>query len=139
MTVCPSCGAVNDEGRWAFDPEIGSRLLSDAKAERETCPGCERIEKGRVDGVVQLEGGFLNDHKEEAMLLIRSISEKKLKKNINSRIFHIEEMDDKLVIETTDRTLAERIGKEFEKAYSGNLTIQWQTGSDFARVYWQRD
>jgi hypothetical protein len=89
--------------------------------------------------VVYLRGDFLHTHREEAKYLIRSVAQKKLRKNIAARIYHIEEKKDEIVIETTDRVLAERLGKEFEKAFSGHLDIQWQHHSDFARVYWTRD
>ena len=89
--------------------------------------------------MVHLRGDFLDTHKEEAKNLIRSVAQKKLHKNIAARIYHIEEKNGEMVIETTDRVLAERLGKEFEKAFSGHLDIQWQHHSDFARVYWTRD
>jgi NMD protein affecting ribosome stability and mRNA decay len=139
MKICPSCYAVCRDGKWTFDEEARERAMKKERWEKVLCPGCERVARGKVDGVVYLRGDFLQSHREEAKNLIRSVTEKKLQKNIAARIYHIEERKNEIIIETTDRTLAERLGKEFEKAYSGHLDIQWQHHSDFARVYWTRD
>ncbi len=139
MKICPSCYAVCENQRWAFDEGKREMAMSTNGWEKQLCPGCERVARGQVDGVVHLRGDFLKTHREEAKNLIRSVAEKKLRKNIAARIYHIEEKGDEIIIETTDRSLAERLGKEFERAYSGHLDIQWQQGSAFARVYWTRD
>jgi len=139
MKICPSCYAVCVDQKWDFDEEVRAKVMKGNGWEKQLCPGCERIAKGQVDGVVYLRGDFLETHRQEAKNLIRSVAQKKLHKNIAARIYHIEESKDEIVIETTDRVLAERLGKEFEKAYSGHLDIQWQYHSDFARVYWTRD
>jgi NMD protein affecting ribosome stability and mRNA decay len=139
MKICPSCYAVCIDQKWDFDEAVRTKAMKSNGWEKHLCPGCERVAKGQVDGVVYLRGDFLNTHREEAKNLIRSVAQKKLHKNIAARIYHIEEKKDEIVIETTDRALAERLGKEFEKAYSGHLDIQWQHHSDFARVYWTRD
>lgn len=139
MKICPSCYAVCINRKWAFDEEAREKAMKGNGWEKHLCPGCERVARGQVDGVVYLRGDFLSQHKDEVKNLIRSVAQKKLKKNIAARIYHIEEKKDEIVIETTDRVLAERLGKEFEKAYSGHLDIQWQHHADFARVYWTRD
>lgn len=139
MRICPSCYAVCVDQRWEFDEAIREKAMKSNGWEKHLCPGCERVARGQVDGVVYLRGDFLDAHREEAKNLIRSVAQKKLHKNIAARIYHIEEKKDEIIIETTDRVLAERLGKEFEKAYSGHLDIQWQYHSDFARVYWTRD
>lgn len=139
MKICPSCYAVCADQKWEFDEKARQKAMKGNGYVKHLCPGCERVARGQVDGVVHLRGDFLNCHKEEAKNLIRSVAEKKLRKNIAARIYHIEEKNDEIVIETTDRALAERLGKEFEKAFSGRLDIQWQHHSDFARVYWTRD
>jgi NMD protein affecting ribosome stability and mRNA decay len=139
MRICPSCYAVCVDQKWEFDEATREKAMKGNGWEKHLCPGCERVAKGKVDGVVYLRGDFLDTHREEAKNLIRSVAQKKLHKNIAARICHIEEKKDEIIIETTDRVLAERLGKEFEKAYSGHLDIQWQYHSDFARVYWTRD
>lgn len=139
MKICPSCYAVCTDQKWDFDEKIREKAMKGNGWEKHLCPGCDRVARGQVDGVVYLKGDFLNIHRDEAKNLIRSVAQKKLRKNIAARIYHIEENKDEIIIETTDRALAERLGKEFEKAFSGHLDIQWQHQSDFARVYWSRD
>ena len=139
MKVCPSCYAVCVDEKWYFDEGLREKGMRSRDWVRELCPGCDRVAKGHIDGVVHLRGGFLARHKEEAKNLIRSVADRKLRKNIAARIAHIEERDDEIVIQTTDQALAERLGKEFERAYSGHLDIKWQEGASFARVYWSRD
>ena len=139
MKICPSCYAVCVDQKWAFDEAKREKAMKGNGWEKQLCPGCDRVARGKVDGVVYLRGDFLKMHRDEAKNLIRSVAEKKLRKNIAARIYHIEEKGDEIIIETTDRALAERLGKEFERAYSGHLDIQWQPGSAFARVYWTRD
>ena len=56
-----------------------------------------------------------------------------------ARIFEIKREGDGLVIETTDEHLAERIGKEVEKAFKGDLEFKWQKKDRFVRVSWQRE
>lgn len=106
---------------------------------KELCPGCERIEKRRVDGIVILQGDFLKRHREDAVNLIHNIAEKRRLKNIAARIFDLVETEGGITVETTDRHLAESIGKEFEKAFHGHLDIQWLKKEEFARVIWRRD
>ncbi|NPV59705.1 MAG: hypothetical protein HPY75_08580 [Actinobacteria bacterium] len=139
MKICPSCYAVCVDQKWDFNEPAREKAMKGNGWEKHLCPGCERVARGQVDGVVYLRGDFVARHREEVKNLIRSVAQKKLRKNIAARIYHIEEKKNEIVIETTDRALAERLGKEFEKAYSGHLDIQWQHHSDFARVYWTRD
>ena len=137
MNLCPKCHAVFDGEKWGYDLEVYDQWKKKG-AKQFLCPGCERIERRRVDGVVSLQGDFIKEHKNEAMNLIKNVAEKKRRKNVAARIFRIEEKKDRIQVETTDRSLAERIGKEFEKAFSGSLDISWLKSEDFVRVNWQR-
>ncbi len=138
MNLCPKCHAIFDGEKWGYDLDVYHEWRK--KGARYTlCPGCERIERRRVDGIVDLRGDFLKEHKEEAMNLINNVAEKKKGKNIAARIFRIRESNQGIHVETTDRSLAERIGKEFEKAFSGSLDISWLKSEDFVRVNWQRE
>jgi NMD protein affecting ribosome stability and mRNA decay len=137
MNLCPKCHATFDGEKWDYNLEVYNRWKKKGVKEL-LCPGCERIERRRVDGIVNLQGDFLKEHKHEAMNLIKNVAEKKKRKNVAARIFRIEESVDGIHVETTDRSLAERIGKEFEKAFSGSLDISWLKSEDFVRVNWQR-
>lgn len=138
MNLCPKCKAIFDGEKWGYDLEVYDQWRKKG-AKQALCPGCERIVRKRIDGVVDLQGDFLKKHKIEAMNLIKSVAEKKKKKNIAARIYKIGHSDAGIHVETTDRSLAERIGKEFEKAYAGSLDISWLKSEDFVRVNWQRE
>lgn len=139
MKICSKCVAVFDGQKWVYDEEEYLRLKERGKAEVALCPGCDRLEKRRVDGVVHLRGGFLKKHREEALNLIRNVAEKKRRKNVAARIFELVEDGKGITVETTDHVLAERIGKEFEKAFSGKLDIKWLKKEEFVRVNWVRE
>ena len=137
--ICPRCMAVYDGQKWFYDEGEHQRLVRTRKAEEMLCPGHERIEKRRIDGVVNLKGEFLKNHYDEAVNLINNIAEKQLHRNVASRVFNMHQNGEGLVVETTEVSLAERIGKEFEKAFHGDLSIQWLQDAEFVRVLWQRD
>lgn len=137
--ICERCSAVFDGHKWYDDPEQHSALAKQAEAHVVLCPGDERIAKRQVDGVVSLKGEFLKDHKDEAINLIRNVSSQHRKRNVAARLLEVKDGDGELTIETTEVTLAERIGKEIEKAFSGDLDIDWLQGASFVRVNWHRD
>lgn len=140
MKLCPQCGAIFDGHRWVPEPdEALMKLAETAHAARQLCPGDLRIEKRQVEGVVTLKGGFLADHQGEIRNLVNRVANHGRARNVAARIFEVHDKNGELEIETTDDHLAERIGKEVEKAFKGDLEIKWQDKNRFARVVWQRD
>ncbi|PKQ27593.1 MAG: hypothetical protein CVT63_07190 [Candidatus Anoxymicrobium japonicum] len=140
MKICPKCGAIWDGDRWT--PEPGKELLARfAKKQRcaELCPGDARIEKRQVEGVVILKGKFLASHSEEINNLLSRVAREGRRRNVVARVLNITRENGNIAIETTDEHLAERMGKEVEKAFKGTLEIKWQKKDAFARVTWQRD
>jgi NMD protein affecting ribosome stability and mRNA decay len=140
MKVCPKCGAIWDGERWV--PEPGDALLREFGKKQhctELCPGDQRIEKRQVEGVVTLKGKFLASHKEEISNLVGRVARDARRRNVAARILQTVEEDDSLMLETTDEHLAEKMGKEVEKAFKGALQIKWQKKDTFARVIWERD
>lgn len=140
MKICPRCGAVYDGHKWV--PEPDDELVKQVKkksAKSELCPGDLRLEKGQVEGVVTLKGSFMREHKEDILNLIGRVERNGRSRNVAARIYEMTEDDGGFSIETTDEHLAERIGKEVEKAFKGDLEIKWQEKDRFVRVTWQRD
>lgn len=140
MKICPRCNAVHDGHRWISQPD--KRLMKSAQrsgAQRQLCPGCLRVERGQVDGVVVLKGAFLQSHLDEIRNVVKRVTRKRRHRNTASRVVDIRQEDGGLIIETTDEHLAERIGKEVEKAFKGDLRITWQQKDHFVRVVWQRE
>ena len=56
--ICPECGVVFVKGRWIWD-----EAPSDAK--KTICPACQRIADRFPVGFIELQGGFLNLHRDE--------------------------------------------------------------------------
>lgn len=140
MKECPRCGAVYDGHRWIPEPDAElQRALKKKSPDEKLCPGDLRLEKRQVEGVVTLKGLFLLDHMEEIKNLINRVAKLGRRRNVAARIFEIVQSDHELVIETTDEHLAERMGKEVQKAFKGSLDIKWQEKDSFARVTWRRD
>ncbi|MBU4301453.1 MAG: ATPase [Actinobacteria bacterium] len=140
MKECPRCGAVHDGHRWIPEPdqEVYSKL-KEKKAEKSNCPGCLRVERGQVEGVVTLKGAFLTDHLDEIKNVISRVEKNRHSRNVTSQILRSSEENGEMVIETCDGHLAERIGKEIHKAFKGNVDMKWQEKDTFVRVLWQRD
>ncbi len=139
LKICPKCSAVFMRGRWQMPDHSNVSTKEEASAEKEICPGCLKLERGIVEGVVHLEGSFFREHSVEVKNLIHRVAENKRHRNVGARIMSVRESEGKLTVETTEHTLAERIGKELEKAFSGDLSLSWQRKDQFVRVNWKRD
>lgn len=139
VKICPRCMAVNDGRKWFYDEGEHARLMRTRRAETTLCPGHQRIAKRRVDGVVTLKGRFLRNHYDEAVNLINNIADRQVHRNVAARVYNLRHDGGEITVETTDKSLAERIGREFERAFNGDLLIQWLQDADFVRVNWERD
>jgi NMD protein affecting ribosome stability and mRNA decay len=140
MRVCPRCGAIHDGHRWIAEPDKEAlSKIAGSKVKKKTCPGCRRIEKGQVEGVVKLRGDFFVEHREEIKNVIDRVEKNRHGRNVMSQIIDSREDNGEMVIETCDGHLAERIGKELHKAFKGNLDMKWQEKDRFVRVLWERD
>jgi NMD protein affecting ribosome stability and mRNA decay len=140
MKKCPRCGAVHDGRRWIPEPdeELSSRIMKEKQGEK-ACPGCEREARRQVDGVVTLGGSFLDNHREEILNVVGRVSRNRRRRNVTSRVLSFRNSPEEIVIETCDEHLAERIGKEIQKAFKGDLEMKWQNRDSFVRVSWLRD
>jgi NMD protein affecting ribosome stability and mRNA decay len=135
--ICAKCSAVFNGERWIFSPSEHLRYR-DIQVRQSICPGCERIERQYIEGVVSLKGEFLKKHKAEALNLIKHIAEEYRNRNVAARIYNLRQEEEGIFVETTHLPLAERIGKEFVKAFSGSLEINWLKDARFVRVTWKR-
>lgn len=136
--ICRQCEAIMTNSHWVYDDIAVSTAKRTHRFEYATCTGCERLAKKRVDGIVTLRSPLLDAHRGDAMNLIHNVAERSHTTNVAARIAGIDERKGQITVTTTDRHLAERIGKEFEKAYSGRLDIKWPKGEEFVRVVWER-
>lgn len=134
-TECKGCGLVFVEGRWAI------KTINKGLVNKEICPACKIIKDKIPFGVCKLEGNFLKDEKNvlEIKNIIKNVEKNVREKRPLQRIMEIEEIDNKIEITTTYDHLARRIGEAIYKAYKGELTLKYQEGERFARVFWKRD
>ena len=131
-TACPECNAVYREGHWQW-------LALPAAPTWELCPACQRIRDDMPAGYVNLEGGFLQEHREEIRALVANISEKEKSLRPLNRIIEVLDTDEGAMhITTTDAHLARAIGEALRHAYQGELKIQHAPDENLARVHWQR-
>ena len=131
-TVCPDCGAVFHAGRWQWGPAPGGAKLV-------LCPACQRIRDDYPAGVVTLAGGFVRQHEEEILNLIRHQEAAEKAEHPLNRIMQIENKGDGLEITTTDIHLPRRIGEALQRAYDGDLDLTFEEDRYFLRVRWSRE
>lgn len=138
MQKCKVCGALQVDNKW-YAPGTYDKKVDDKALEPTICPGDEMLQKGDIKGVVRLSGSFIDDHEEEILNLVRNVAREKLERNISARMFDFEPVKGSSInIETTDTHLAVALGKEVEKAFKGELTIDWLEGASSVRVDWVR-
>jgi hypothetical protein len=128
-TVCSQCGAVFVGGRWTWNaaPAHSHELL---------CPACRRIADRYPAGIIELDGPFFEEHREEILDLIRNVEEREKREHPLERL--MDRGDDGDILTTTGVHLARRIGEGLKRAYRGNLTVKYGEDSEFVRVTWRR-
>ncbi len=137
---CSVCHAVRRNKRWYpewAEPARPSRRAGTVVLER--CPACRKIADGFPAGVVLLGGGFLRDHRDEILKLVRNEERRAMGINPLERIISVTERDGRTEITTTDEKLAQRIGRQVRKACGGTVSYKWSEDSKLLRVEWVRD
>jgi hypothetical protein len=88
---------------------------------------------------VNLEGKFLNEHRQEIRSLLNNIGEKEKGLRPLNRIIEVVDTDEGgLFVTTTDAHLARAIGEALHHAYQGELKVQQAPDENLARVHWER-
>jgi len=132
-TVCEVCGVVFSGGRWQWLPE------TPADAHRQKCPACQRIHDKVPAGFLTLSGPFLDEHRDEIMHLVHNKVEEQKAQHPMKRLMTIEDQQGGGVAFTfTDMHLPRGVGEAIERAYEGDLEIQYTEESGIVRVYWKR-
>lgn len=136
--ICTTCKTVYQQQHWALDPAEYRKLKADPKTNRVTCPACQKIAVGYPEGIVTLSGSYLWEHEEEIRQILKKEENKARAKNPGERVIRKLRDEDKLVIETTEKKLAEHLGRALHKAHRGELNITWSGDPDICRVTWER-
>lgn len=132
-TRCPECAAVYHKGRWSWT------ALADAGAEERLCSACQRIADKCPAGELSLTGEFVMQHKDEIRNLVRNIEALENREHPMNRVIETRELDDGILVTTTDVHLPRRVGTALAGAWEGTLDIHFDEGGYFTRVKWQRD
>lgn len=133
-TVCPRCGLVYHAGRWQAGEEAPPRPVHNSH-----CPACRREIDLYPAGLVNLRGGYLKEHRQEILNIVRNQAASAAAARPLQRIMWIEEGKGNVEIATTNGHLATRIGKAIESACKGDLTIKRGGGDQLVRIYWERE
>jgi NMD protein affecting ribosome stability and mRNA decay len=140
-SVCSRCGAVYANRRWVLGSEAAG-LGADREwspAETVICPACKKTAAGHAGGFVNLTGDFLANHHDEILRLIRNEAMRAAVDNPLGRIMKVDDTATGSVkITTTTEHLAKRLGDAVEKAYGGDLRVDFSHENKLARVYWSR-
>ena len=130
-TRCPDCGAVYHDGRWQWLP-------APAGAHEEICPACHRIRDRFPAGYVTLKGEFFRTHRDDIVHLARNREQHERAEHPLERIMAVEDIDDGVLITTTDTHLARDIGEAVHAAYKGKLDYHYNKEENLLRVLWAR-
>jgi len=137
-SLCTSCKTVYLHKQWSLDPAAYRRLEANPDANWITCPACQKIAAGYPEGIVTLSGSYLWKHEDEIQRILNNEEQKALAKNPFERVIRRLREKDQLVIETTDKKLAEHLGRALHKAHQGELHISWTGAPNTCRVRWER-
>lgn len=132
-TVCPQCHAVFHKGRWTWAAQ------PEQPGGEEMCQACHRTNDNYPAGELTLSGGFVGQHRDEIMHLIRNTEEKEKGEHPLHRIMAIEDDGGDIVVKTTDIHLPRRIGQAVENAYKGAFDFTYDQEGYFLRATWNRD
>ncbi|MBI5559886.1 MAG: hypothetical protein HY883_01250 [Deltaproteobacteria bacterium] len=134
LAVCTGCSAIYHNKRWRL-PEEGEPEAGYVKV---LCPACQKIRDRFVGGYVTLQGGFLKEHKDEILNLVRNKEERARSTNPLERIMEINDKGDTIEITTTTDKFAQRLGKIINKAFSGKVEYKFSDDVKISRVTWTR-
>lgn len=139
MAMCRMCQAVFHNKRWYLRGEIPLKEVRMVHAGLVLCPACRKMRDHFPGGVLTLRGGFLEAHKEE--ILNRAKNEESRAKAVNplERIISIKEEGATMEIHTTNEKLAQRIGREIQRAFKGHVAYHWSRDDKLVRVEWERE
>jgi NMD protein affecting ribosome stability and mRNA decay len=132
-SVCERCGLVFNNGIFEWLDRLPK------KAEKIICPACRKIADKYEGGVVNLEGKFLAQHRDEIVNIIKNTESVEMKQRPLERIIEVITEVDRIEIKTTYEHLARRIGEAIHKAYKGYLTLQYPESEKYVRVRWSRE
>ena len=77
-------------------------------------------------------------YKDQILHLVRNVETRAKEVNPLERIISIKNRKGDVEIQTTNERLAQRIGREIQRAYKGDVKYHWSRDDKFVRVDWDR-
>jgi NMD protein affecting ribosome stability and mRNA decay len=136
--VCKACHAVYEKKRWRFDEAAYAKLSALKQTKAVTCPACAKTHDRYAEGILTLRWPGLSEHRRDVLGLLRKEAARAQDVNPLERIMTIEDDGNELRVFTTNTTLAQRMGREMERAYHGKTHYRWSHRDKLVRVYWER-
>jgi hypothetical protein len=137
--VCKECYAIYEKKRWRFDQAAYAELIAQKRTKAVTCPACIKTRDRYPEGVLTLRWPGLPEHRRDILGLLRKEAARAKEVNPLERIMKIEDERKELRVFTTSNKLAQRMGREMERAYKGKTHYQWGHRDKLVRVYWERE
>lgn len=136
-SVCPECGLLYRDKRWALERREKPRKGEPA-VPAVLCPACRKTRDGVYAGEVLLSGAFLPAHKKEVEAVILHEEARAMEKNPLERIVVSRWEGEGLLIRTTVKKLAQRLGRALHGSFKGRLMVKPGQGGTPTRVWWSR-
>ncbi|MBI3603867.1 MAG: hypothetical protein HY205_05415 [Nitrospirae bacterium] len=137
--ACDVCHAIFEKKRWRFDQTAYEDLMAAKRPKLTTCPACNKIRDRYPEGVLALRWPGLSEHRRDVLGLLRKEETRAKKVNPLGRIMKIEETGKEWLVFTTSTKLAQRLGRELERAYHGASHYHWAHHDKLVRVVWERE
>ena len=136
--ICRMCRSIYHHKRWYLEGEAPLSKDQKARMSLAICPACRKIQDRFPSGIITLTGEFLKTHKDQILHLVRNEEARAKEINPLERIISIKDRRGSVEIQTTNERLAQRIGREIQRAYKGDAKYHWSRDDKFVRVDWHR-
>ena len=130
-SVCPRCSATFHEGRWTW-------RAAPTGTPQHMCPACSRIMDEFPAGYVTVTGEFAHEHRDEITQLIKHCELSEKAEHPLERIMGIADVDDGLLVTTTDSHLARKITERLHRAFKGKMEFRYNKEDNLLRARWSR-
>jgi len=131
-TWCPECGAVFEQGRWQWKERVSSRAPS------LLCAACKRTRDNMPAGIVQIDGPFAREHRDEVLAMLQHRAERAKAEHPLQRMMAITDRADALEVTTTDIHLAGELAHALQHAFQGELQLDYADHQVLLRAHWRR-
>ena len=131
--ICKQCKAAYHKGHWILES-----LPETASAQQVSCPACQRTHDNVPAASLTVSGNFFLDHQDEINSLINNRVDLEYRQHPLKRIMSFEDRDSSHLYTFTDAHLARDIGQALERAYGGELGLEYNKHNALLRVSWNR-